>query len=70
VQPLKVAGVAKLGGKLQVAPPDGSIPAGGRKWTVLAVEGGISGQFDQITEGYKASIVGNGKELAVQRLAN
>jgi autotransporter-associated beta strand protein len=70
LKPLKIAGAAKLSGRLQITSPDGFNPAAGRKWTVLAAEGGITGHFDQVTEGYKVSAMGDGKRLEVERLAN
>lgn len=69
VQPLKVAGAARLGGDLQVATPDGSAPAPGRKWTVLVAEGGITGHFERVTSGYRASIADDNKRLDIEQLA-
>lgn len=54
-----VAGIAHLGGALEVHADAGYVPRAGDHWTILTAGRGISGSFTSVTPGYAVSIVGN-----------
>ncbi|MGB7156651.1 MAG: hypothetical protein WBD40_01215 [Tepidisphaeraceae bacterium] len=56
---LGVFGLATLGGDLDVALLNGLVPQDGDFWTILIADGGISGAFDSVPEGYSVQIVGD-----------
>jgi pectate lyase len=56
---LGVSGLATLGGDLDVALLNGFVPQDGDFWTVLIADGGITGAFANVPEGYGVRIVGN-----------
>jgi len=54
-----VAGIAHLGGALEVHADAGYVPRAGDHWTILTAGHGISGSFTSVTPGYAVSVVGN-----------
>jgi hypothetical protein len=56
---LGISGLATLGGDLDVALLNGFVPADGDFWTILIADGGITGSFANVPEGYSVRIAGN-----------
>ncbi len=54
-----VAGIAQLGGALEVHAAAGFIPRPGDHWTILTAGRGVSGTFTSVSPGYAVSVVGN-----------
>ncbi|MGB7160294.1 MAG: PEP-CTERM sorting domain-containing protein [Tepidisphaeraceae bacterium] len=56
---LGVFGLATLGGDLEIGLLNGFVPEDGDFWTILVADGGITGAFVSVPEGYSVQIVGN-----------
>jgi MYXO-CTERM domain-containing protein len=54
-----VDGAALLGGTLDVSTLNGFVPQTGDFWTILIADGGISGAFTHVTDGYEVLVSGN-----------
>ncbi len=54
-----VAGMAVLGGALEIIGLDGFMPQIGDFWTILIADQGVFGSFDSITDGYIVQTSGN-----------
>ncbi|HEX6277823.1 MAG TPA: hypothetical protein VFZ53_32495, partial [Polyangiaceae bacterium] len=55
---VRASGKATLGGTLRIDTNDGYAPRGGESWTILVAEGGVTGRFESVPEGYVVSIAG------------
>ncbi|HXU00360.1 MAG TPA: hypothetical protein VN903_05180, partial [Polyangia bacterium] len=53
---VEVAGVARLGGALQVTTRDGFAPRSGDAWTILRAGRGVVGRFTSVPRGYRVSV--------------